>query len=289
MEKKKISGNEKRKKRLNILLISPYYFVLISLILIPILIMVIYSFTKGESRSLFQVSFTLDNYLNFFTNSEFLYAMRRSIWLALLTTVSTLVIGYPLAYFITQTKPRTQALLILLISAPMWINLVIRTIALKQVIELFTSIMQSIIPSFPEIIGSNTAMVFGLVQVFLPYMVLPIYTVLLKIDPGLIEAATDLGASRFKAFLKVTLPLSLSGVMSGILMVFLPAATTLVIPKYLGNNVFLIGNLIERVSILSGNIGYGASIAIVLSVIMMAMILLVRRLDKFKGAENDWK
>ena len=215
--------------------------------------------------------------------------MRRSIWLALLTTVSTLVIGYPLAYFITQTKPRTQALLILLISVPMWINLVIRTIALKQVIELFTSIMQSIIPSFPEIIGSNTAMVFGLVQVFLPYMVLPIYTVLLKIDPGLIEAATDLGASRFKAFLKVTLPLSLSGVMSGILMVFLPAATTLVIPKYLGNNVFLIGNLIERVSILSGNIGYGASIAIVLSVIMMAMILLVRRLDKFKGAENDWK
>ena len=181
MEKKKISGNEKRKKRLNILLISPYYFVLISLILIPILIMVIYSFTKGESRSLFQVSFTLDNYLNFFTNSEFLYAMRRSIWLALLTTVSTLVIGYPLAYFITQTKPRTQALLILLISAPMWINLVIRTIALKQVIELFTSIMQSIIPSFPEIIGSNTAMVFGLVQVFLPYMVLPIYTVLLKL------------------------------------------------------------------------------------------------------------
>jgi spermidine/putrescine transport system permease protein len=130
-------------------------------------------------------------------------------------------------------------------------------------------------------------MVIGLVHVFLPYMVLPIYTVLLKIDPGLIEAATDLGASRFKAFLKVTLPLSLSGVMSGILMVFLPAATTLVIPKYLGNNVFLIGNLIERVSILSGNIGYGASIAIVLSVIMMAMILLVRRLDKFKGAEND--
>lgn len=126
-------------------------------------------------------------------------------------------------------------------------------------------------------------MVIGLVHVFLPYMVLPIYTVLLKIDPGLIEAATDLGASRFKAFLKVTLPLSLSGVMSGILMVFLPAATTLVIPKYLGNNVFLIGNLIERVSILSGNIGYGASIAIVLSVIMMAMILLVRRLDKFKG------
>lgn len=277
MEEVKVTKKPQKKKVLNSLLISPYYFILFALILIPILIMVVYSFTEGESRNFFQVSFTFKNYTSFFVNNVYLYAMQRSIWLAILTTLATLIIGYPLAYFITQTKPRTQGLLIVLISAPMWINLVIRTIALQQIIEMI----------IPDILGTNTAMVIGLVHVFLPYMVLPIYTVLLKIDPGLIEAATDLGASRFKAFLKVTLPLSLSGVMSGILMVFLPAATTLVIPKYLGNNVFLIGNLIERVSILSGNIGYGASIAIVLSVIMMAMILLVRRLDKFKGAEND--
>ena len=104
--------------------------------------------------------------------------MGRSIWLALLTTISTLLIGYPLAYFITKTKTRTQALLILLISAPMWINLVIRTIALKQIIELI----------IPSILKTNTAMVFGLTHVFLPFMVLPIYTILLKIDSNLIEA-----------------------------------------------------------------------------------------------------
>ncbi len=277
MEEVKVIKTKKRLKPLNAILISPYYLILFSLILIPILIMVIYSFTKGDSRNLFQVSLTLENYINFFVTREFQVAMTRSIWLALLTTVSTLLIGYPLAYFITQTKPRTQMLLILLISAPMWINLVIRTVALRQVIDLI----------MPGIIGSNLAMVIGLVHVFLPFMVLPIYTVLLKIDPALIEAATDLGANRFISFLKVTLPLSLSGVMSGILMVFLPAATTLVIPKYLGNNVFLIGNLIERVSILSGNIGYGAAIAIILSVIMMIMILIVKRFDKFKGAEDE--
>ena len=202
--------------------------------------------------------------------------MGRSIWLALLTTISTLIIGYPLAYFITQTKPRTQALLILLISAPMWINLVIRTIAMRQIIDLI----------IPSIIKTDFAMIIGFVSIFLPFMVLPIYTVLLKIDPGLIEAATDLGASRFVAFLKVTLPLSLTGVMSGILMVFLPAATTLVIPKYLGNNVYLIGDIIERISILSGDIGYGAAIAIILSIIMMVMILLVKSFDKFKVNED---
>ncbi|NMA05828.1 MAG: ABC transporter permease [Acholeplasmataceae bacterium] len=276
MKKVRISKNGGN-KTLNTILVFPYYMILFSLILVPIFIMVVSSFLRGDSNNLFQVSLTFENYLNFFGNEDYLYAMGRSIWLALLTTISTLLIGYPLAYFITKTKTRTQALLILLISAPMWINLVIRTIALKQIIELI----------IPSILKTNTAMVFGLTHVFLPFMVLPIYTILLKIDSNLIEAANDLGASKFVAFLKVILPLSLPGVMSGILMVFLPAATTLVIPKYLGNNVFLIGDIIERVSILSGNIGYGAAIAIILSIIMMAMMLVVKRVDKFKGEEYE--
>jgi len=276
MKKVRISKNGGN-KTLNTILVFPYYMILFSLILVPIFIMVVSSFLRGDSNNLFQVSLTFENYLNFFGNEDYLYAMGRSIWLALLTTISTLLIGYPLAYFITKTKTRTQALLILLISAPMWINLVIRTIALKQIIELI----------IPSILKTNTAMVFGLTHVFLPFMVLPIYTILLKIDSNLIEAANDLGASKFVAFLKVILPLSLPGVMSGILMVFFPAATTLVIPKYLGNNVFLIGDIIERVSILSGNIGYGAAIAIILSIIMMAMMLVVKRVDKFKGEEYE--
>ncbi len=277
MEKKKLSGKQKRSNRFNNILISPYYLILFALILIPILIMILYSFTQGERNNLFQISFSLDNYIIFFKNSTYMGVMGRSIWLAILTTVITLAIGYPLAYFITFTKPRTQALLILLISAPMWINLVIRTIALRQVVDMI----------IPQILGTNLAMTVGLVHVFLPYMVLPIYTVLVKIDPGLIEAATDLGASRFKAFIKVTLPLSLSGVMSGILMVFLPAATTLVIPKYLGNTVSLVGTIIERISINEGKIGYASAIAIILSIIMMLMILVIKKFDKFKGAEND--
>ncbi|MGI6787850.1 MAG: ABC transporter permease [Acholeplasmataceae bacterium] len=273
----KVKDIKKRKRdTLNTFLIMPYYLVLVGLILIPILIMVFSSFAEVDKNTLFKYTITINNYTNFFAKTEYLYAMGRSIWLALLTTISTLIIGYPLAYFITQTKPRTQALLILLISAPMWINLVIRTIAMRQIIDLI----------IPSIIKTDFAMIIGFVSIFLPFMVLPIYTVLLKIDPGLIEAATDLGASRFVAFLKVTLPLSLTGVMSGILMVFLPAATTLVIPKYLGNNVYLIGDIIERISILSGDIGYGAAIAIILSIIMMVMILLVKSFDKFKVNED---
>ena len=185
----------------------------------------------------------------------FIKAMLDSIYLAVLTTVFALLIGYPTAYIIANRKPRTQAAMILVITAPMWVNMLLRTMALKQLFEMFV----------PNLLGGNFSIVTGMVYVFLPFMVLPIYTVLSKIDPRLYEAAHDLGANKFETFIKVTLPLSITGVLSGITMVLLPAATTLVIPKYLGGGRYLIGNLIEDRFLKNGDWGYGSAIAIILS------------------------
>ena len=136
--------------------------------------------------------------------------MTTSLWIAFTTTIVTLFIGYPLAYIMTRMKLKTQMTLLILINAPMWINMLLRVRALEQIIRMI----------FPFLIDSFGGVVIGLVYVYLPFMVLPIYAVLSKIDPNLMESAADLGASKFKTLIKVIIPLSLSGVLSGILMVF---------------------------------------------------------------------
>lgn len=280
MKKKKETTKKPRVKKqgspLVHSLVVPYYIVLVLLVIVPIFIMILASFQE-KSNSIFTVQFTLENYANFFKVGNFLKTMGQSLYFALITTVITLIIGYPLAYFIAQTKPRTQGILILLISVPMWVNMLLRVKAIQQTIDII----------MPGVLGSNLAIIIGLVHVFLPFMVIPIYTVLIKIDKSLYEASSDLGANKFKTFYKVVLPLSMSGVMSGIMMVFLPAATTLVVPKYLGNNRKLIGNLIELKVIQEGNFGEGSAIAIILSIIIMIMIFLIKKFDRYKEAGNE--
>lgn len=253
---------------------SPYYVVLFFLILIPLILILFYAFSE-RVNDLF-ISFSFNYFRQFLNEPAFIKTMLDSIKLAIYTTLVTLFIGYPTAYLITKTNKKTQTLLILMITAPMWVNMLLRTLAWKQIFDMLNA----------SLLGTDFAIITGMVYVFLPFMVLPIYTVLSKIDPKLYEAADDLGANKFQTFLKVTLPLSITGVLSGITMVLLPAATTLVIPKYLGKNRYLIGNLIEDRFLTAGNWGYGSAIAIILSVVIMAMVIFTKKLDRNKGAKE---
>ncbi len=255
----------------------PYQAVIGFLIVIPIVLMLIYSFQSRASSQTFTLIFTLDNYLRFINEPIFVSLMAESIGLAFVATLISLLIGYPLAYIIARSNTKTKTLLILLITAPMWINMLLRTKALEQVI-LMTA---------PELIGTNVAIIIGMTYVYLPFMVLPIYTVLSKIDMSLYESASDLGANKLQTLIKVIIPLSISGVLSGIMMVFLPSATTLVVPKYLGAGRFLIGNLIENAMIAQGDFGYGSSIALLMAGLILIFLYLIKKVDKYTEGGDE--
>ncbi|MFU8792862.1 MAG: ABC transporter permease [Acholeplasmataceae bacterium] len=256
----------------------PYVILLVGMILIPILMMVLYSFQEERITGVFTIRLTLEHYYSFLSEGQFVSLMLDSLYLAAVSTLITLAIGYPLAYIISRSQPRIQLLLILLITAPMWINMLLRTRALQQVFEMVG----------PNFLGTDFAIIVGMVYIFLPFMVLPIFTVLNKIDPNLFESAADLGANKLQTIVKVIIPLSLTGILSGIMMVFLPAATTLVVPKYLGKGRYLIGNLIENAMIQQGRFGYGSAIAIVLSLVIMAFLYVIKKTDKYQGVnQND--
>lgn len=255
----------------------PYQAVILILIVIPILLMLIYSFQSRTSSQTFTLIFTLDNYLRFVNEPIFVGLMAESIGLAFVATLISVLIGYPLAYIIARSNTKTKTLLILLITAPMWINMLLRTKALEQVI-LMTA---------PNLIGTNVAIIIGMTYVYLPFMVLPIYTVLSKIDVSLYESASDLGANKIQTLIKVIIPLSISGVLSGIMMVFLPSATTLVVPKYLGAGRFLIGNLIENAMIAQGDFGYGSSIALLMAGLILIFLYLIKKVDKYTEGGDE--
>lgn len=255
----------------------PYQAVIVVLILIPIILMLIYSFQSRASSQTFTLIFTLDNYLRFINEPIFVSLMAESIGLAFVATLISVLIGYPLAYIIARSNSKTKTLLILLITAPMWINMLLRTKALEQVI-LMTA---------PNLIGTNVAIIIGMTYVYLPFMVLPIYTVLSKIDMSLYESASDLGANKLQTLIKVIIPLSISGVLSGIMMVFLPSATTLVVPKYLGAGRFLIGNLIENAMIAQGDFGYGSSIALLMAGLILIFLYLIKKIDKYTEGGDE--
>lgn len=255
----------------------PYQFVITVLIFVPILLMLIYSFESNDAVQSFSVVFTFDNYLRFFNEPIFTSLMIESIGLAFFATLTTLMIGYPLAFIIARSKPKTKTLLILLVTAPMWINMLLRTRALQQIFEMFA----------PDLLGTNTAIIVGMTYNYLPFMVLPIYTILSKIDDSLFQSAADLGANKLQTLVRVIIPLSISGVLSGVMMVFLPAATTLVIPKYLGESRYLIGNLIENAMIQQGDFGYGSAIALVMALFILIFLYLIKKVDTYQGVYDE--
>ena len=212
-------------------LVYPYIVWAFIFIVIPMLMIVFYAFTK-QGNSVLTVKFTFDNFIRFFQDKIFIDVLLRSLKLAVITTVICIIIGYPCAYFIAKLKPNSQGLMILLITIPMWINMLVRTYAWRGIL-LETGLS-------PEI-----KVYIGMVYNFLPFMILQIYTSLSKMDKSLIAAANDLGCDNRMAFLKVTLPLSVPGIISGITLVFLPAVSSFFIPKLLGGGSYvLVGNLV---------------------------------------------
>ncbi|MDR2867124.1 MAG: ABC transporter permease [Acholeplasmatales bacterium] len=262
----------------NLAIAIPYFLILGFLVLVPMGLLVVYSFARMNSIG-FGFTFTLNNYTEVFRNKAIFPSLGRSLLLALATTVITLAIGYPLAYIISRQKPSIQKFLILLINAPMWVNLLLKIIAIKQLFSIFD----------PEFNGSNFGVLFGMVYLYLPFMVLPIYNSLSKLDNSYFEGASDLGASKLQTISRVIVPLSMGGVLSGIAMVLLPAATTMTIGKLLGTNSLLIGNVVEIAikSKMYGGYGFGAAISLMIAIVMMLMVFLFRKLDRGNVDEKE--
>ena len=263
-------------------LVIPYLAWSFVMLLLPMVLIAFYSFIKaGNSIVHFQLTFS--NYVRFFTDRDFLIILWRSLAIALKTTAICLLLGYPIAYVISRSSEKVQQRLILAITLPMWINMLVRTYAWIGLlsaggpVEWVLSLLH--IPH-GELLYTETAVLIGMVYNFLPFMILQIQTSLAKMDRSLLEAASDLGANGWQAFLKVTLPLSLPGVVSGITLVFLPAVSAFFIPKLLGGGqYFLIGNVIENQFITVGEWNFGSAISMIMAVIMMLLMMLVRRLD----------
>ncbi len=262
----------------------PFLAVLLLFVLLPFLFIVIYAFTKQGNNGYLYL--TISNFNEFLSNSRFLSAAGLSLLFAFLSTVICLIVGYPVAYFIGRAKPTTRNLLVTLVTVPMWINMLLRILAWKQIFQMIESWTGL------TIIGTDFAIVFGMVYDLLPFMIIPIYTSVMKIDSSLYEASKDLGANSIKTFFKVTIPLSMPGIISGITMVFLPAATSLVIPDKLGGGktrYYLIGNLIESYFIKQSNPYVGSAIALILSLCILILMFLVNKLDRSVVKDDDFK
>lgn len=267
----------------------PYLIWSAIMLLLPMLLILFYSLIKpGNEVMSFQLS--LDNYIRFFTDKAFLLVLWRSLAIAVKTTVLCLLIGYPIAYFISRCKPSTQSMLVLCITLPMWINMLVRTYAWIGLLTKggpVSTVLGWLGWKDADLMYTETAVLIGMVYNFLPYMILQIHTSLTKMDPSLVEAANDLGASPFQTFWRVVFPLSVPGVISGITLVFLPAVSAFFIPKLLGGGGwFLIGNVIENQFITVGEWNFGSAISVIMAMIMMLLMALVRKADRKADREG---
>lgn len=269
----------KKKKKYNF---SLYPFIVWSglFILIPVLIVVFFGFTVVDGDS---YRFSLENF-NKLMGSQYVKVFGRSIWLAFISTVWCLLLGYPVAYIISRMKPSKGGILIMLFIVPMWMNFLLRTYAWLPILGKngFLNTFLGHIGLGPyNILYTDGAVILGMVYNFLPFMVLPIYTVLSKLDSSLTNAAQDLGANRFEVFSKITLPLSIPGVVSGVTMVFMPAVSTFVISRLLGGGQYmLLGNLIEQQFTTMGDWNFGSSISLLMMVIILLSMAVMSKFDK---------
>jgi spermidine/putrescine transport system permease protein len=270
----------KRSSFLQRFVAAPYTVWSVLFIVIPLIMVVYYTFTDGSG------SFTFQN-IQKLAEREYLSIFARSVAYAFLATVVCLLIAFPLAYFISQSKPRTQKFAIMLIMLPMWTNLVIRTYSLGNLIE-DTGVINTALGLLDDpihMINTPFAVILVMVYNYLPFMVLPIYTVISKLDKNVIEASQDLGCNKFQVILKVILPLSKSGIVSGITMVFVPAISTFYISKKLGGtDNRLIGEVIEDSFLNSENWNFGSAISYILMIIIMLSIAVI---NKFSDDEED--
>ena len=243
--------------------------------LVPMALVMVFAFTDKSWH------FTLENIINV---GQYSNIFLRSIGLGALSTVLCLLLGYPLAYVISKVSPQRQGIAIMLIMLPMWMNFLLRTYAWMTILEnngLLNKFLALLGVPPTSFINTSGAVVLGMVYNFLPYMVLPIYSVISKIDKRIVEAAQDLGAGRRKVFFKVLMPLSVPGIISGVTMVFVPAVSTFIISKMLGGgSSILIGDLIEMQFLGSTyNPHLGSAISFVLMILIFISIGIMNQFD----------
>ena len=241
-------------------------------IIAPLLFVVYFAFTDTYGN------FTFDNISML---SGYAHIFLLSVCFALIATFICLLIGYPLAYFISQLSPKKQKLLIVFLMLPMWISLLIRTYSLMAILDnggLLNSFLDAIGIAKVKIVGTSGAVILGMVYDFLPYMVLPIYTSISKLDKRYFEAASDLGCNTLGTLFRVTLPLSIPGVISGITMVFVPSISTFYISQKLGGGSFdLIGDTIERQFKNVSTYNIGAAISLVMMILILISVAVMNK------------
>ena len=264
-------------------LLGPYTVWAFVFIVVPLGFVAYYAFTDNS------FSFTFDNITRFFTATSqsgdtevrtYLLIFWRSLKLAFISTVICLLAGYPMAYIMSRANSRKQKILMTLIMIPMWMNFLIRTYAWMTILQ-DTGILNGFFAKIGlgkvHIIGTESAVVIGMVYDYLPYMILPIYSVMAKMDLKLIEAARDLGCNNYGVFRRVIFPLSMPGVLSGINMVLIPSVSTFYISQKLGNGkFFLIGDAIEG-QYVANNLHFAAAMAFILMVILIVMMALIKK------------
>lgn len=260
----------------------PYAVWVALMILLPMLLILLYAFTT-QGNDIVNFSFTLDHFIRFFTDQDFLLILWRSLVIAFKTTIICVLLGYPIAYFIARSSDKVRNILVLVITLPMWINMLVRTYAWIGILS-DGGILQNILSFLgfgePELLYTEGAVLLGMVYNFLPFMVFPIYTLLSKMDYRLTEAAADLGCNNWQTLWKVTMPLSIPGIVSGITMVFMPSVTTFFIPRVLGGgNTMMFGDLIEAKFLTEGNWNVGSALSLIMMVLILISLSILRKAD----------
>ena len=247
-------------------------------IVAPMLFVLYFAFTDNEGHFALSNITALSQYTNVFI---------LSIAFALIATAVCLIVGYPLAYFMSRQSPRAQKILMVLIMLPMWCNLLIRTYALMALLDnggLLNSLLEKIGLGRVSIVGSHFGVILGMVYDFLPYMVLPIFTAMTKLDRRYIEASHDLGCNGWQTMTKVIMPLTLSGVVSGVTMVFVPSISTFYISQKLGaGKIDLVGDTIERLFQNTATYGVGAAMSLVMMILIIVSVAIMNHFSDDEG------
>jgi spermidine/putrescine transport system permease protein len=252
---------------------APHIFWAILFIVLPLIIVGYYAFTDDSGVFSFSNILGLADYADIFL---------LSIELSIIATLVCLIVGYPLAYIIARSNPKHRKFFLMLLMLPMWTNLLIRTYSIMAILD-DGGFLNQLLNTDLHIIGTKGAVIFGMVYDFLPYMVLPIYTCISKINPNMWEAASDLGCSPARVITKVIFPLSMSGVISGVTMVFVPSISTFYISQKLGGGTFeLIGDTIER-QFVTGALNTGAAISLVMMVLILISLSIM---NKFTDSDD---
>ena len=291
--KKSNSSSRERQTLLSRVITAPYMVWAVLFIIVPLVFIAYYAFTDDN------FAFTLENITRFFTATSeqtaddgtitevhtYILIFWRSVRLAVISTFICFLIGYPIAYFISKMSPKMQKTMITIIMIPMWMNFLIRTYAWMTILQdtgIINTLLNKMGLSTVHIIGTQTAVVIGMVYDYLPYMILPIYSVMAKLDHKLVEAAHDLGCNSFQVLCKVIFPLTVPGVISGITMVLIPSVSTFYISQKLGSGkFFLIGDAIEG-QYTANNLHFAAAIALIMMIVLLAAMAVLRRATSIK-------